>query len=166
MAARLYGLRWLWVSALFFGLDQLTKYWISSEFRLFESRPVTGFFNLVFVHNPGAAFSFLSDAGGWQRWLFSALALVVSGVLLWWLKQTGPNQRMAGCGYALVLSGALGNLCDRILHGHVIDFLDFYVGSYHWPAFNVADSAIFVGAALLIIDGIRGNKNHQGQESA
>lgn len=164
MVSRYYGWRWLWLSAVFLILDQITKYWVAGQFELYESRPITGFFNLVYVHNHGAAWSFLSDAGGWQRWLFSALAIVVSGVLLWWLKKTTPNQKIAACGYALILSGAIGNVLDRIIHGYVIDFLDFYLGTYHWPAFNVADSAICVGAALLVIDSFRGNKSTASEE--
>jgi signal peptidase II len=104
------------------------------------------------VHNYGAAFSILYDAGGWQRYFLSALALIVSAVIVWWLRQSTKQQVLLPVAFSFILGGALGNVLDRILHGYVIDFLDFYYGSYHWPAFNVADSAIFIGAALLIID--------------
>lgn len=155
MTSRLYGLRWLWLSALMLVLDQVSKFWVASKLELYESIPVTRFFNLVYVHNYGAAFSFLNDAGGWQRWFFTLIALIVSGLLIWWLKQTTGEQKITACGYALVLSGAIGNVADRIVVGYVIDFLDFYAGGYHWPAFNIADSAIFIGAALLIFDGFK-----------
>ena len=146
------GLRWLWLSVLVFALDQLTKLAIAKTFDLYESVAITPFFNLVSVRNYGAAFSFLSDAGGWQRWFFTAIAVVVSVVILWWLKQSPRSQKMLPVAFAFILGGALGNVYDRLVHGYVIDFLDFYVNNYHWPAFNIADSAIFIGAALLIID--------------
>lgn len=110
--------------------------------------PVTDFFNLVHVWNPGAAFSFLADAGGWQRWFFIALALAVSAVLLWWLRR--PLRRVDALAYSLITGGALGNAMDRIVRGHVVDYLDFHAAGLHWPAFNVADIAITSAAALLI----------------
>ncbi len=146
------GLRWLWLSVLVFVLDQLTKLAIAKTFDLYESVAVTPFFNLVSVRNYGAAFSFLSDAGGWQRWFFTAIAVVVSVLLLWWMKKTPAEQKLSAIAYALVLGGAIGNVFDRIVFGYVIDFLDFYVGGYHWPSFNIADSAICVGAVLLVLD--------------
>ncbi|MGY5452291.1 signal peptidase II [Agarivorans sp. MS3-6] len=148
------GLRWIWLSVLVFAVDQITKLAIAKTFDLYESVAITPFFNLVSVRNYGAAFSFLSDAGGWQRWFFTAIALLVSGLLLWWMKQTPAKQKWQAIAYALVLGGALGNVFDRVVFGYVIDFLDFYVGSYHWPSFNVADSAICVGAVLLVLDSI------------
>ncbi|GGB02517.1 signal peptidase II [Agarivorans gilvus] len=146
------GLRWLWLSVLVFALDQLTKLAIAKTFDLYESVAITPFFNLVSVRNYGAAFSFLSDAGGWQRWFFTAIAVVVSALLLWWMKKTPAEQKLPAIAYALVLGGAIGNVFDRIVFGYVIDFLDFYVGSYHWPSFNIADSAICIGAVLLVLD--------------
>ncbi|WP_411992332.1 signal peptidase II [Agarivorans sp. DSG3-1] len=148
------GLRWLWLSVVVFALDQITKLTIAKTFDLYERVEVTPFFNLVSVRNYGAAFSFLSDAGGWQRWFFTAIAIFVSGLLLWWMKKTPANQKWQAIAYALVLGGAIGNVVDRVVFGYVIDFLDFYVGSYHWPSFNVADSAICVGAVLLVLDSI------------
>ncbi|BEU02137.1 lipoprotein signal peptidase [Agarivorans sp. OAG1] len=146
------GLRWLWLSVVVFIVDQVTKFAIAKTFDLYESVAVTPFFNLVSVRNYGAAFSFLSDAGGWQRWFFTAIALFVSGLLVWWMKKTPAEQKWPAIAYALVLGGAIGNVFDRVVFGYVIDFLDFYVGSYHWPSFNVADSAICVGAVLLVLD--------------
>ena len=111
-------------------------------------------FNLTLVYNTGAAFSFLADAGGWQRWFFVLLAIGVSALLLVWLYRLERDQHWLAAALALVLGGAVGNLVDRILHGHVIDFIDLYAGGWHWPAFNVADSAITVGAVMLIIDAV------------
>lgn len=146
------GLRWLWLAALALFLDQLTKQWVIRVFDLYESVQVLPFFNLTYVRNYGAAFSFLSDAGGWQRWFFTAIALIVSAVLLWWLKQSKKHEVLLPVAYCLILSGAIGNVTDRLLYGYVIDFLDFYYQQWHYPAFNIADSAIFIGAALLIYD--------------
>ena len=143
-------LKWLWLTALVFVLDLLTKLWASSSLSLYELVPITSFFNITLAHNPGAAFSFLADAGGWQRWFFTAIAAVVSVVIIIWLKRLPANEKLQACGLALVLGGALGNVLDRVMHGYVVDFLDFYYGDYHWPAFNVADMAIVGGAALLI----------------
>jgi signal peptidase II len=146
------GLRFLWISTLIFIFDQWSKQAIVSSMSLYESIQLTSFFNLTYVHNYGAAFSFLYDAGGWQVYFLSAVALSVSALILWWLRQTTKEQLLLPVAFAFILGGALGNVFDRLLHGYVIDFLDFYYGTYHWPAFNVADSAIFIGAALLIID--------------
>lgn len=146
------GLRFLWISLLVLILDQWTKYAIVDAMTLFESRQILPFFNFTYVHNYGAAFSFLHGAGGWQRWFFTAIAIGVSGMILWWLKQSPREHKLMPVAFCFVLGGAIGNVYDRIVHGYVIDFLDFYVGSWHWPAFNIADSAIFIGAGLLIID--------------
>jgi signal peptidase II len=146
-------LRLLWISALVLVLDQLTKAWVQVAFQPHESLEVLPFFNLVLAYNTGAAFSFLSDGSGWQRWLFVALALVVAVVLVIWLRRLGEDEPMAGWGVALVLGGAIGNVVDRVWLGHVVDFLDFHWAGWHWPAFNVADSAITCGVALLLIDG-------------
>ncbi len=141
--------RWLGLSALIVILDQITKLWISHHFIYGEHLVVTDFFNLVLAHNSGAAFSFLSDAGGWQRWLFTAIA-VIAAVWITWLLRKHEHEKLFCFTLALILGGALGNLIDRIVYGYVVDFLDFYWGSYHFPAFNVADAAITCGAALLI----------------
>ena len=146
------GFRFLWIALIALILDQWTKTAVVANMELYQSIQVTGFFNLTYVHNYGAAFSFLHQAGGWQRWLFTGIALIVSGLILWWLRQTNREQIMLPCAFSFILGGALGNVYDRIVHGYVIDFLDFYYQQWHWPAFNIADSAIFIGASLLIID--------------
>ena len=151
------GLRWLWLTLVFLVIDQVTKYWAAGTMDLYQSIKVTGFFKITYVHNPGAAFSFLADQPGWQRWFFAAIATVASVIFVVWLAKTPKENKSLSIAFALMLSGALGNLFDRVLLGYVIDFLDFYVGSYHWPAFNIADSAIFVGAVLMILDSFKGS---------
>lgn len=146
------GLRFLWISVILIGLDQWTKLLILEHIALHNSIQITGFFNLTYVRNYGAAFSILYEAGGWQRYFLTAVALVVSVVIIWWLKQAPKQQKLLPIAFAFVLGGAVGNVIDRISYGYVIDFLDFFYGSYHWPAFNVADSSIFIGAVLLIWD--------------
>lgn len=144
--------KWLGLSALVIFLDQFTKLWVSRSFAYGENLAVTEFFNLVLVHNRGAAFSFLSGAGGWQRWFFSVIAVLASGWMIWLLRK--HRQDLLFCfALSLILGGALGNLIDRVAYGYVVDFLDFYWQMYHFPAFNVADSAVTCGAALLIWDG-------------
>lgn len=140
---------WLGLSGLIIVLDQLTKVWLVSTLNPGQSIPLTPFFNLVHVYNPGAAFSFLSDAGGWQRWFFVALALAVS-VWLTLLIRRHAGERLLPLAAALILGGALGNVIDRIRFGAVVDFLDAHAAGWHWPAFNVADSAISIGVALLV----------------
>ena len=144
---------WLWLSAAVIALDQLTKYWVVAGIRPGEEYPMTSFFSLVLAFNSGAAFSFLAGADGWQRWLFVAVALIASAVMLWLLKRGGRS--LFCMGIALILGGALGNLCDRIVIGRVVDFLLFHYRDWQYPAFNVADSAITIGAALLIVDSFR-----------
>jgi signal peptidase II len=148
-------LKWLNLSALVIIFDQLTKWLMSSWLDLYETVAVVPYFNLTLAHNYGAAFSFLASAGGWQRWFFTILAIVVSIVLTVWMKRLKANAKLEAISLALILGGAIGNVIDRVAHGYVIDFLDVYVGSYHWPAFNIADSAICVGAVLLIFDSFR-----------
>ena len=143
---------WLSLSVVVVLIDQVTKLWVGHGFGYGESKAVTDFFNLVLVYNSGAAFSFLSDAGGWQRWLLSAVAVAAS-VWIIWLLSRHAHQRLFSCALALILGGALGNLVDRVMYGYVVDFLDFYWGAHHFPAFNVADSAVSCGAALLLWDG-------------
>ena len=143
---------WLSLSVVVVLIDQVTKLWVGHGFGYGESKTVTDFFNLVLVYNSGAAFSFLSDAGGWQRWLLSAVAVTAS-VWIIWLLSRHAHQRLFSCALALILGGALGNLVDRVMYGYVVDFLDFYWGAHHFPAFNVADSAVSCGAALLLWDG-------------
>ncbi len=150
-------LKWLWLSVLVIALDQFTKVLAETMLTYGDPIAVAPFFNLMLSHNPGAAFSFLSNAGGWQRWFFVVLALAVVAVITIWMYRLPPTQRWIAAALALVVGGALGNVVDRVVYGHVIDFLDVYVGHWHWPTFNVADSAITVGVAVLIIDGLFGN---------
>ena len=150
--------RWLGLSALIVILDQLTKYTVQSTLTLHESIQVTPFFNLVFVFNRGAAFSFLSDADGWQRMLFIALALAAS-VWIVWLLRKHPTQTLFCLALSLILGGAIGNVVDRLIYGAVIDFLDVHAFGYHWPAFNVADTGISCGAALLVWEALTAKRN-------
>lgn len=142
----------LWLSGLVVVLDQATKY--IAETSLDYRVPVDIFpgLNMTLVYNKGAAFSFLSDAGGWQRWFFMALSFIISIALVYWLRTVDKNRKYLAWGLALILGGAIGNLIDRSLYGHVIDFIDVYYSTWHWPAFNIADSAISLGAGLLILD--------------
>lgn len=146
---------WLWLSALVIVVDQITKRVIDSAMQLHQTIELIPYFQLTYMRNQGAAFSFLSGAGGWQRWFFIGLAIVASVFIFVWLRKLDPSRRREAVAWALVLGGALGNLIDRILYGYVIDFLDVYVGDWHWPAFNVADSAITVGVALLLLDSFK-----------
>lgn len=145
---------WLSLAGLIIVLDQISKLWISSHFIYGESLRVTAFFNLVLAHNTGAAFSFLNDAGGWQRWMFSAIAIVAAVWIVRLLRQHA-QQTLFCAALTLVLGGALGNLIDRVVYGYVVDFIDIYYIDWHFPAFNVADSAISVGAALLLLDSFK-----------
>ncbi len=150
------ALKWLWLSLLVIGLDQLTKWYFVAAFQLYERRPVVpGFFDWTLAHNYGAAFSFLSNAGGWQRWFFTVLALVISAVLCEWLRRLKRNHWQEALPLALIVGGAIGNVIDRLNHGYVIDFILVYYDKWAWPAFNVADSAITCGAVLLILFSFR-----------
>ena len=142
---------WLAIALVLVLADQFTKILVLGSFALGEGKEMTGFFNLVRVHNAGAAFSFLAGASGWQRWFFTALGLVAAVVIVWMLKNH-PGQRLFCFALACILGGAVGNVIDRVLYGYVVDFLDFHWAGVHFPAFNVADSAITVGAACLILD--------------
>ena len=146
--------RWLALSAVVAAADLATKAWVSAAFQVGDVHVITPFFNLVLWHNPGAAFSFLAGAGGWQRWFFVAVTLAVSAVILAMLRKSGGNRLLAAA-LALVLGGALGNLWDRLTLGHVVDFIQLHAAGYYWPAFNVADSAITVGVVLILWDGVR-----------
>lgn len=161
------GIRWLWLAALVFIIDNGTKLLVMDTMGYgWPNRiEVLPFFNLLYVHNTGAAFSFLSDASGWQRWLFAAIAFGVCGLLTYWMRCTPLTHKRANIAYALIIGGALGNLFDRMYHGYVVDFLDFYYGTYHWPAFNIADCAICIGAALLILDGFLADKEAKANQS-
>lgn len=145
---------WFVIALLIVIADQASKFAIESWLDRGQSVALTGFLNLALAYNPGAAFSLLAGAGGWQRWFFIAIA-VFACVALPWLIQRHRRERLFCGALALILGGAMGNLWDRVVHGHVVDFIDFHVAGWHWPAFNIADSAISVGAVLLIIDGFR-----------
>lgn len=153
------GLRWYWIVVLVFLADQLSKQWVLSSFELHESIQLLPVFNFTYVRNYGAAFSFLSDAGGWQRWLFTFVAVGFSILLSVWLRQQSAKMWRLNLAYTLVIGGALGNLVDRLQHGFVVDFLDFYWKTSHFPAFNIADSAICVGAGLIILDSFVSDKD-------
>jgi signal peptidase II len=148
------GLRWLWISVLVVALDLLTKWIALNQFQLHQQLPVVdGLFSFTLAFNPGAAFSFLAGAGGWQRWFFTSIAVGVSAMLIIWMARLPRSRKLEPIALALILGGALGNLYDRIMHGHVVDFiLVHWQQSWFFPAFNIADSAITVGAALLILD--------------
>lgn len=152
-------LTWLWLSALVFVLDQGSKYVIEQSLSYMQQVEVLPIFDLILVYNAGAAFSFMADAGGWQRWLFVGLALIISCVLVIWIYKLKRCERIEAIALALVLGGAAGNLCDRILLGHVIDFISVHYQHHYFPSFNIADSAISIGAAILIFDMFRHKNN-------
>ena len=152
-------LKWLWLSGLIVVLDLGSKA-IATHYLLLH-QPISVFpgFNWTLAHNSGAAFSFLSDESGWQRWFFSVIALAVSVGITIWIKRLASTQTWLAIALALVLGGAVGNLWDRVTLGYVVDFIDVYYQQKHWPAFNVADSAICVGAVMLVIDSLRGEQD-------
>ncbi|SDX36792.1 signal peptidase II [Marinobacter mobilis] len=158
-------LRWLWLAALVIALDLGTKAVASAMLSYGVPVPVMPLFNLTLLHNTGAAFSFLADAAGWQRWFFVVLALVVSVVLVGWLRGLGRNETWTAIAITLILGGALGNVYDRVMHGYVVDFLHFYWQDYHFPAFNLADTAITIGAGMLILDMFRKPSDESGRSS-
>lgn len=157
---RWFGLRagasnWLWLAVAVMALDQWTKSLITERFDEFDRLVLLPYLEFMRLHNEGAAFSFLSDAGGWQRWMFTGLGVVVSTMILVWLRRLpAKGQSLLAAGLSLVLGGALGNVIDRVLWGHVIDFIRVHYEDYYFPAFNVADSAITVGAVLVILDNL------------
>ena len=149
------GLSWLWLAALVLVLDQITKVLVMNQLAAYQDMiPLTGFFNLVHVHNTGAAFSLFADQPGWQRYFFLAIGLGASALMFYLMRQT-RGRPLFSIALALILGGAVGNVIDRARYGHVIDFLDFHVAGWHWPAFNVADAGITVGAVLLVLDSLR-----------
>ncbi|ELF6481138.1 signal peptidase II [Vibrio fluvialis] len=154
------GVRWLWLALLVFVADIAIKLVVMNSMGYgWENRiEILPFFNLLYVHNYGAAFSFLSDQAGWQRWLFTGIAFAVVGLLAFWMRRLPSSDKWNNMAYALIIGGAVGNVFDRVVHGFVVDYLDFYWGTYHWPAFNLADSAICIGAAMIILDGFHGKK--------
>ena len=165
---------WLLISAVLILIDQATKISAEAQLILHQPIPVISNLNWMLAYNPGAAFSFLSEAGGWQRWFFTILSSGVSVVLIVWLARMPREERWLPLAVALILAGAIGNLIDRVLYGHVIDFIQFYYastsclpgfygiqGRCYWPAFNIADSVIFIGAALLILHSVFGPKEDE-----
>lgn len=133
-------------------LDQLTKHWASAELSFRQPLPVTSWFDLTLAHNTGAAFSFLAGAGGWQRWFFAVIAIVVSAVMVVWLTRLSRDRVWIGLALGLILGGGIGNLWDRMALGYVVDFISVHYGRWYWPAFNIADSAISLGAVILVLD--------------
>ena len=152
------NLRWLWLTLLIIVLDQVSKSAAVHWLTLNQAHPLFPGFNLTLVHNPGAAFSFLRDAGGWQRYFFIILTTVIGVVLLVWLVRLPAGRTLLACALALVIGGAVGNLWDRLQYGYVIDFIQVYYDKWSWPVFNIADSAITVGAVLLILDSFSDRK--------
>ena len=150
--------KWFLISAIVVALDLYTKHLVQNTFEYGERLIVTSFFDLVRFHNEGAAFSFLSSADGWQKWFFTAIA-AIAVIVITYLIRKNPAQKLFCIGLALVLGGAIGNLYDRLTLGYVVDFLYFHINEYYWPAFNVADSAISLGVAILLWDSFKQNKN-------
>lgn len=146
------ALNWLWLTLLVVVLDLGTKWLATASLMYAQPVYVLPFFNLTLLHNPGAAFSFLADAGGWQRWFFTVIAAAVCAVLLQWLRTIPTQQWWMRIALTLIMGGALGNLYDRIIHGYVVDFISVHYGGWYFPAFNLADSAISIGAVILILD--------------
>ena len=144
-------------------LGLASKYWVESALEFGQSIPLTSFFNLVLTYNPGAAFSFLSEETGWQRWFLTGIASSAALLIIYLLNKY-KQEKLFCISLSLILGGALGNLYDRITLGYVVDFLDFYVDTYHWPAFNIADSAIFIGAALMIYESFRHKEDPEAAE--
>lgn len=146
------GLRWLWLALIILALDLVSKQWVMANFWLGESMAIMPFINLFYSYNSGAAFSFLADESGWQRWIFSLIAVVIIVILLVIMYRSDYRVRLSNAAHAMVIGGALGNFFDRIVHGVVIDFIDIYIGSWHWPTFNIADLAICTGTILIIVE--------------
>ncbi|EIJ70444.1 signal peptidase II [Pasteurella bettyae] len=149
------GLSFLWISAFAFIFDLITKYIVVKNIELYESIQILPIFNLTYVRNHGAAFSFLADNNGWQKYLFIVLAIAISFVLVYLLFKNHASQKLQNTAYALIIGGALANMVDRIYHGFVVDFLDFYWQQWHYPVFNVADISICIGAGLLALDAFK-----------
>lgn len=147
-------LKWIWLSVLVIITDQISKTIATEQLEFMQPHALLPFFNLTLVHNQGAAFSFLHDAGGWQRWMFVALAIIISSILVIWIKKLKKSQIWLAIAISLVLGGALANAYDRLIYGYVIDFIDVYYQNWHFPAFNIADSAISIGAVMLLIEAI------------
>ncbi|MCW9015069.1 MAG: signal peptidase II [Gammaproteobacteria bacterium] len=155
--------QWAWISLLVILLDQASKLAADAYLNYHQPVSIIPMFNLTLMYNKGAAFSFLSNAGGWQRWFFIVVSLTISIVLIVWLSKLKTSQKLQTTSIALILGGAIGNLIDRSIYGYVIDFIDVFYQQHHWPAFNIADSAITIGAILLIIDSFKNHEQNSGQ---
>ena len=155
MQSGIKNLVWLLLSLAIVCFDQLSKLYAVKYLSLYQPLPLVPFFNLTLAHNTGAAFSFLGSAGGWQRWFFAFIALVVSIACLVWLYRSPARGKLLLAAISLLLGGALGNLWDRLAYGYVIDFIDLYVGDWHWPIFNIADAAICIGVAIIAMTSLK-----------
>ena len=155
-------LKWLWLAAVIVFLDQLAKFLAVHYLQMHEPLALLPGLNLTLTHNTGAAFSILSKAGGWQRWFFTGLTMVIAVVIVIWLTRLKPGLRWLAAALSLILGGALGNLYDRVVYGQVVDFIDVHAAGWHWPAFNLADSAITVGAGLLILESFLHREGREG----
>lgn len=155
------GLSFLWLGLVAFVIDLFTKYLVVSRFELYESVNILPVFNLTYVRNYGAAFSFLADHSGWQKSFFIGLALIISAVLIYFLAKNNATQKLQNSAYALIIGGALANAADRFYHGFVVDFFDFYWQQWHYPVFNVADIAICIGAGLLALDAFKNSEKKE-----
>lgn len=156
--------KWSWflISVVVIFFDQASKYWALSELSLYQAKPIAPMINFTLAYNTGAAFSFLSGAGEWHRWFLTGFSLIMSIVLVIWLIKLKPKACLQHLSLSLILGGALGNLIDRAVYGYVIDFIDVYYKNYHWPVFNLADSAICIGAFLLLVDLVKNKEDGDG----
>jgi len=159
------SLRLLWISVLVVALDQITKQVAQASLPLHQLVDVMPGFDWYLTYNEGAAFSFLADAGGWQRWFFTITTIIISAVILFWIRQVPREEKFTAVSLCLILGGAIGNLIDRIYLGYVIDYIQVWLGSYPWPAFNIADAAIFVGVTILILSSFIGNEDSTARQS-
>lgn len=157
-------LKWIWLAVVVIVLDQWTKILATDNLIMYRPVEVMPMLNWTLMHNTGAAFSFLSDAGGWQRWFFTILAVGVSIFLVVWMKKLPSEEKLQAISLALILGGAIGNVIDRVRFGYVVDFIDVYWNEAHWPAFNIADSAIFLGAMLMIILSFKAEKKEKNDK--
>ncbi|MDH5353046.1 MAG: signal peptidase II [Gammaproteobacteria bacterium] len=157
-------LRWLWITLLIVGLDQAAKLIAEAQLPFHQQVNVIPYFDWYLTYNTGAAFSFLADAGGWQRWFFAITSVVISAIIVVWLKKLERDDRITAISLCLILGGAIGNLIDRIYLGYVIDYIQIWLGTYPWPAFNVADAAISVGAAILILSSFISPQNNESPD--
>jgi signal peptidase II len=156
MSASSPNIKWLWISLLVVVVDQATKQIAEAQLTPHQAVNLLPFFDWYLTYNTGAAFSFLADAGGWQRWLFTVIAVIMSVLIVQWIRKLAAEETLTAISLCLILGGAIGNLIDRIYLGHVIDYIQIWLGSYPFPAFNIADAAISVGAAMLILSSFTG----------